>query len=249
MTPLLDTIALRSPYKNYHPTEKIVLTLICIYSILLTTSPFILGSYILLLFIFIYFKGRVPINKLGKMLLIPLPFISISCLSLLYSIDWGDGIQLRFLQSHIEPTSRIFLRNIGSILCLYTLMATTPLHHLLQGLETMRCPKVLIELVIIVYKYVFLFIDIASKTFAAQNARWGYTTYTKGLSSFSLLVSNLFIKSMNQGHQLFRHLEARGYKGTLHSISTFNKVNVIRITMVASICFCITLLDLLLLKL
>lgn len=231
MTPLLNSIALKSSYNRIHPGEKIILTLLSVYSILLIQSRLLMILYFFGLLLFMIRGIRVPLIKICKLLALPLPFIAMSFITLLISIDYNEGIRLALAVENVPVAINLFLRNISSVMCLYILMSTTPLHHILYGLKSLHCPKVLSEMITIVYKYIFIFIDFGTHIYRSQNARLGYVNYKQGMKSFALMIGAIFNKSMQHGQALFRNLEARGYQGTLHSVATFGKVNYTRMVM------------------
>lgn len=226
----VDSLAQESPYKDYHPAEKILLCLVGIITLLLVNNYIYLGLYILLLTGFILIKARVPLKVYSLLIGVPLPFILVSCLSLMVSLDFNQGFSIAWVRDGYLLASKIFLRNIGSLLFLHCLILTTPLHHFISGLKTLHCPDILIELMLIIYKYIFIFLHISGQIYRSQQARLGYQGYWRSIQSFALLVTSLFVKSMRQGRQLFTTLLGRGYYGVLHGLHEHGTINYLRMT-------------------
>jgi len=99
--------------------------------------------------------------------------------------------------------------------CLYFLALTTPMIELFAVLKAARLPESLIELSMLIYRYIFVFLDMALCIRYAQTIRLGYSNFRRSINSIGMLASTLFIRSWEQGDKLFLAMNSRCYDGKM----------------------------------
>lgn len=82
-------------------------------------------------------------------------------------------------------------------------------------LRRIKIPKVLIEISLLIYRYIFMFMEVSAKMNTAQNLRLGHSSIMRRIRSAALLAGNLFIRTLEQGERTFTALNARGYDGNI----------------------------------
>ena len=102
---------------------------------------------------------------------------------------------------------------LAGVSCLYFLALSTPLSELLLFLKGLHLPALIIELMMLIYRFIFLLLDCAGKISVAQRSRLGNRDFHTSLSSFASLVSCLFIQSVRRSGILYDAMEARCYDG------------------------------------
>ena len=70
-------------------------------------------------------------------------------------------------------------------------------------LKKCHVPKLIIELMNMMYRFIFILLDTNSKMRNSAESRLGYTDFRKALYSFGSTASNLFVVSMKRGNQFF----------------------------------------------
>jgi cobalt/nickel transport system permease protein len=76
---------------------------------------------------------------------------------------------------------------------------------------------------LLIYRYIFLLLEISGKMTIAQKLRLGGGGWMKKIRGLSLLAGNLFIRTLEQGERTFVAMSARGYDGTIHVLEDFPK--------------------------
>ena len=71
------------------------------------------------------------------------------------------------------------------------------------------------ELMLLIYRFIFVLFEISSAIRTAQNSRLGNRDYRTSMKSFSALVSALFIRAMKKSNALYDAMESRCYDGTI----------------------------------
>lgn len=132
---------------------------------------------------------------------------------------WGVRINNFYLyvsQTGLHQVGLLFTRVVASTSCLYFILLTTPFTEVLQVLRRFRCPTLLIELLLLMYRFIFSLLSIADELWVAQNARSGYRTWRRGMHSLGILVGQLLQRTLENYHQVSLSLAARGFNGELH---------------------------------
>lgn len=114
-----------------------------------------------------------------------------------------------------EQGLTILTRALASLSCLYFVMLTIPFTELLQTLRRIGVPALLTELLLLMYRFIFVLLNTAVELWTAQQARGGYRTLTIGMKSLALLIGQLLKRTIDSYRQVSLSLEARGFRGEL----------------------------------
>ncbi|MDD1753122.1 MAG: CbiQ family ECF transporter T component, partial [Methanotrichaceae archaeon] len=82
-------------------------------------------------------------------------------------------------------------------------------------LKSFGLPELLMELSMLIYRYIFLLLDEATMIHNAQTMRMGNSGLRSSLKSFSMLSSVLFLRAWEQGERLMIAMDSRCYNGRL----------------------------------
>ena len=159
---------------------------------------------------------------------IPLAFLILSTLAImfnisrtpldLFAIPMGNWY-LTSSRDSFRYSLQLILTALSSVSCLYFLSFSTPIPDILNVLGTMHCPKLLIELMLLIYRFIFVLLSVASAITTSQQSRLGNKDYKTSLKSFSAMVSVLFIRSFKRANALYDAMESRCYDGTIHVLN------------------------------
>jgi len=90
---------------------------------------------------------------------------------------------------------------------------------LLSALRRLRIPRILVELIGLVYRFVFVLLDTVNEINIAQSCRLGYSSLSSSYRSLETMVSMVFVKSYKQSDALYTASEERGYDSELNVLS------------------------------
>ena len=97
----------------------------------------------------------------------------------------------------------------------YFLTLTTPIADLLQCLHKIKIPVVFIDIALLMYNTIFIFLDQLFVMRNAQETRLGYINAKRSYKSYGMLFSNLFFRSLDKSETLQCSLDSRCYQGYL----------------------------------
>jgi len=131
---------------------------------------------------------------------------------------WGipvGNFYLYISQTGLHQVSLLLARALASTSCLYFILLTIPFTEILQILRQLRCPPLLTELLMLMYRFIFSVMAIADEIWIAQNARSGYRTWKRGMQSLGILIGQLLQRTLESYRQVSLSLAARGFTGDL----------------------------------
>ncbi|MEG1578333.1 MAG: cobalt ECF transporter T component CbiQ [Oscillospiraceae bacterium] len=173
--------------------------------------------------------GGVRVEVLLKFFRVPLLFLALGCVTILLeaappgtamllAVPVGNslwGISMAGLWQGL----RIFAKAMGAISCMYFLALNTPMTDLTLALEKLHVPKLFVELMELIYRFIFVLTEAMGSIRVAQESRLGYGSFKKSLRSAGTLCSMVFLRAWKRGDRVYSALEARGYTGSLTTLS------------------------------
>lgn len=171
-------------------------------------------------------RGGLPALVFVKFLGIPLSFLAIGVMTVavtaahdqsnfLFSLPLF-GFYIGISKGGIETAGRLFFKSLGSVSCMYYLSLNTPIVDFLTALRKLIIPKLIVELMSLIYRYIFVLFDVSNRIYTAQKSRSGYLNLSTSYRSLGTLVSKLFVNAYKRSDDLYTALVARGYDGELN---------------------------------
>ena len=217
----MDYIAHHNALTETNPYLKLFIT---IFLLVLTLA---LDNLYFDIFIFIAMSivilaiAKINIRSYLKFLSIPMVFVVLTCIFLIFFFGKGEVIYETGIFGIVVTTDSLhygvytFFRVIGCLPLLGFLALTTPIAKILHCLETLKVPKIVIEIALLMYNTIFIFLNEIDTMQKAQETRLGYSTYLGSFKSLGALASTIFLRSLDKSETLQHSLDSRGYTGEL----------------------------------
>jgi cobalt/nickel transport system permease protein len=109
-------------------------------------------------------------------------------------------------------------RIAGGMATLLFFSLTTPLPELMRAARFFRCPPVLVELALIMYRYIFLLLEEGGRIRNAERSRLGFVDFRSGLRSSGILGGMLVLRTYDRAERSFAAMRCRGYRGALTAV-------------------------------
>ena len=220
----LDDYAHSNGIKNVNEYFKVLFAILTMLVSLISTSPVIPLTIFVLVTFLIIFKAKIPAKFYLKFIAVPFSFALITFVFM--AIFFGTGASILNLGIfNLAVTADGFnlgfltlARIMGGFSCLAFLALTTPMNEIFSILEDIKIPQIVVEIAMLMYRYIFVFLDEAINMYHSQETRLGYSGLKRTYKSMGLLASNLFIRTWLRGEQIYITMESRCYGG---SIKTF----------------------------
>ena len=222
----IDAYAYANRLRRTHPAEKILFALLTIGVVLVASSPVVSAVAFLLAALAATLLAGIGLKAYWYFVRLPLGFIMVSVLTMAITTVPADGAgalvslpvgpwRLGVLPESLAQVARVFSVSFASVGATIFLALTTPMVDICDQLRRWKVPALFVELMTLVYRFIFVLIETAQAMHVAQEARLGYSTAGRSLKSVGMLVSNLYLRSNARASALFTALTARGYTGDL----------------------------------
>ena len=147
-----------------------------------------------------------------RFLTVPLAFLFLSTIAIMFNIKKAplDLFAIPVGSWYITASTdsffyalQLILTALGAVSCLYFLSFTHSYAGYPGVLRKLHCPGLLIELMLLIYRFIFILMDTASAISTSQNCRLGNKDYRTSLKSFGLLGSVLMIRAISRSNKLY----------------------------------------------
>ncbi len=159
-----------------------------------------------------------------KLLCIPFWFILIGALAVAVNITPQPagffslpvlGYYLCISKAAIWQAAGLFLKSLACVSCVYFFYVSTPMPQVFGLLQRMHLPAILIEMMMMIYRFIFILLRIAEDMSISQKSRLGNQTFGSSFRSLSILASSVFVKALQKSTDVLNAMESRGYDGAI----------------------------------
>ncbi|MEA4986818.1 MAG: cobalt ECF transporter T component CbiQ [Anaerovorax sp.] len=228
---IIDKLAYSSQLRNKSPFLKSAFAvgtlLICVGA----RSFVVSGIVLILMGCLTVFYSRTSLSHYIKLMTAPFAFLALGTIAIAVNYTTAPmdlisiPIGLHYLAVSVTSLTyaiRLIVVSLASISCLYFLTLTTPLLDLLAVLRRLHCPWIIIELMMLIYRYIFVLLDMALAITTAQNCRLGNRDAKTAIQAMGLMLSVLLVRALNKSSLLFDAMESRCYDGEIRVLNESN---------------------------
>jgi len=219
---LLEDIAQKNGLREVNAYLKLAAGIGAILLCLFSTSYIAPLFIAVILTATILILARVDAKTYSELFIFPLWFAIMSVAGIVLITGGQDifwrwdilpGFSLSITRESINQGMFVFCRVIGGMSAMCFIALTTPMTDIFIVLRQCRIPEVVIDLMMIIYRSIFILIDQVIQIYQAQVMRLGYSTLKESIHSFASLCGAAFIASWDAGDDLIRAMDARCYDG------------------------------------
>ncbi|MEM7113955.1 MAG: cobalt ECF transporter T component CbiQ [Chloroflexota bacterium] len=173
----------------------------------------------------VYHAG-LPARTFGRLLIAEGSFLLLTSVGVAVSVSvgpsplpWQMVIGPLTFSSSPEALALMLLlltRALGATAAMNFLALTTPLMDILVVLRRLRVPETLIDVMVVMYRFIFVLLDTLERMVTAQGSRLGYQTgYWRSMQNAGQLGARLFLNAMARSQRLETAVSARGFNNNL----------------------------------
>lgn len=220
----IDFYAYTSKIKNWNSTFKMIFSVALIIMCILLDNPYVSISVILGMAYLTIIKGGLSLRDYLSVLMIPIVFILISIFTISVDIsrnpigEYNLYLGFGYVFTSKEMLTKglfLLLKILGAISALQMMSLSTPSSDIIYVLRKAHVPKLIIELMNMIYRYIFILMDVSSKMKNSAEARLGYCDIKTSYYTFGRIGSNMLIVSFKKANAYYDAMEARCYDGEL----------------------------------
>ena len=224
----IDKLCYNSKLRYVNAGEKFAFTMLTLLLCVCSRSIVIACIVLTATGILTVYKGGIPLFRYVRFMTVPLAFLILSTLAIIFNISrtpldlFAIPIGNWYLTGSKEAilyALQLILTALSSVSCLYFLSFNTPMPDILNVLGSLHCPKILMELMLLIYRFIFILLSVSSAITNSQHSRLGNKDYKASLKSFSALASVLLVRSFKRANALYDAMESRCYDGTIRVLN------------------------------
>ena len=179
-----DRYAYQSRLRRISPMPKLLLTGSALVLCLLCDSVTVGLVTLLGMWGLVTALGGLSPRVFLRFLCVPMAFLAIGCITILInSYPQGAPVLLAvpvgerlwgFDRAALLRAGRLFCKALGAVGAMYFLALNTPVTDVTMALERLHVPHLLVELMELIYRFIFVLTETASRIRLAQESRLGY---------------------------------------------------------------------------
>ena len=230
---VVDKLCYHSNLRYVNAGEKFAYAVMTLLFCILSRSV-VMASFVLLLNgVLTVKKGGIRLGKYIKLMAVPFAFLILSTLAIIVNISkvpldaYAIPVGTFFItgsRASVLFGFRLVMTALASVSCLYFLSLNTTMTDILEVLKKLHCPELIIELMLLIYRFIFVLLYTASAMMISQKSRLGNKDFKTSLQSFGKMGAGLFIQAFKRSNALYDAMEARCWNGKIRVLSVQNPV-------------------------
>ncbi|CDH03426.1 energy-coupling factor ABC transporter transmembrane protein [Xenorhabdus bovienii] len=221
----IDKLSDQSRWRNKDPRAKFALYLLFMV-LAMGLSPVWQAALLFGLALFTCYLLRISLLRYLKWLLIPLGFLGIGLIAIVLSASlqpdsllWGFKVGQYWLgidSQGVNMANQTLWRSLATLAATFWFMLNMPFEQMIKLLKFCRVPHLLIEQILLTWRFIFIFVEEAAAIHRAQSLRFGYRSLRTSYRSLAMLVGMLFARVMSRYQQMSVALTLKLYQGDFH---------------------------------
>lgn len=218
----VDSYAYISGLKDWNTPFKVSFALLSILAVITADSPVVSVMTIAFMGVLSIEAGRIKPGDYFRLMLVPSAFIITGGIAVLIQVGAGVKSLLRIpffstdlyiTEESLRQSLGLFGKAFGAVSALYMLALSTPMGEIISTLGKVKVPSIILELMHLIYRYIFILLETNAGQKEAAQSRLGYCDMKTSFRTFGSELANLLILSMKKSGEYYDALESRGYEG------------------------------------
>lgn len=230
---VVDKLCYRSKLRYVNAGEKFVFSMVTLLFCIISRSFLIAAIAFFVNGFLVVKKGGISFGRYIRLLAVPFTFLILSTLAVIVNISRVP------LDAYAVPVGTFFITGsreslwfgmqligtaMASVSCLYFLSLNTTMTDILDVLNQLHCPEIMIELMMLIYRFIFVLMETASSIMVSQKSRLGNRNLKISIQSFGQMGAGLFIRALRRSNALYDAMESRCYDGKIKVLSVQHPV-------------------------
>ncbi len=229
----IDLYAYASLIRDWGPDFKVGFSIIVMVLSIVLNNPYVSVVVIFAMAYITVLKGGLSITEYLSILAIPLSFILLGTFTI--AIDFSKvpigqyNINLGFCyvftsMLQLKKMAFLILKVFAAVSALQMMTLSTPSNEIIAFFRKIRIPKLIIELMNLIYRFIFILLDVHRQMKNSAEARQGYCDFKTSCITFGNIASNMLVVSLKKSNAYYNAMEARCYDGELLFLDEEKKI-------------------------
>lgn len=224
----IDYYAYQSKMRNWNSGIKVLFAVGTLFLAIFLNRIWVSVFIVLSMGTLTLFVGKTPWKVYRHFMMVPLTFIILSTAVIALQCskspvgEWNLSLGIFYLcltKKSLMLAVQVFFKVVAGISALYMMAFSTPMNELILVLQKLHLPKMLVELMNLIYRYIFILFDVAEQMQTSAKARLGYGNFRQSCKTFAGIAGNLFLISLKKANTYYDALLSRAYDGNLRFLT------------------------------
>lgn len=246
----IDLYAYSSKMRNMNPKFKIAFAVFALIVCIAADNIFVSLFIAVTMGLITVCIGGVRIHDYISLLTIPIAFMIMGSIAIAigFSSSPVGQYNLNFHMFYIYTsnesiikTLEVIMKAFGAISALYMMTLSTNASEIISALRSIHVPKIIIELMNLIYRFIFILIDVQCKMKNSAQSRLGYVDFKTACYSFGSTAGNLLVVSMKKANAYYDAMESRCYDGEMNFLEEEKRIRTKHIAGVTAYFLCVAI--------
>lgn len=234
-----DLYAYQSGMRYLNPGFKMMFAFITLLFCIIADNVWVSLAVILSMAYLTVCKGGLKLSLYISSLSIPLTFMVMGSVAIAAGVS-KEPVGKYWINLHViyvfvtadslREALEILLKALGAVSAMDMMVLSTPASEMIPVLRKLHIPKLFIELMNMIYRFIFILTDVHSKLKNSAESRLGYRDFKTACRSFGGTAGNLLVLSWKKANGYYDALISRCYEGDLLFLQEEKKVTALQIT-------------------
>ena len=229
----IDFYAYNSRIRSWNATFKVSFSLLTLILCITLNDPYVSVAVIIAMTYLTVVKGGLPLSSYLRILTIPITFILLGTVAI--GVDFSTqpmgqfhlNLGFCYVFTSWERLKMMFfliLKVFAAISAMEAMALSTPSCEIIGVLRRAHVPKLIVELMNIIYRYIFILIDVNISIRNSADSRLGFCDVRTSWNTFGKAASNMLIVSLKKANTYFNAMEARCYDGEFMALEEYKQL-------------------------
>lgn len=225
---LIDKLCYQSGLRYVNASEKFAYAVLTLILCVGSRSTAVAAAAFLANGLLTVGAGKIPLLRYLRLFLIPAAFLLLGTGALVvnlsgkpldaFALPAGDWY-ITGSRAAIRQAAGLCATAFAAVSCLYFLALNTTMPDIMGVLSKLHLPSFFIELMLLIYRFIFILLETASSIMTAQESRLGNRDLRTSVRSFGGMGSALLLLALKRSNMLYDAMESRCYDGQIRVLS------------------------------
>ena len=230
----IDLYTFHSKLKNINPEYKLICALIMLILTIIFNNIFV-SAYVFTVMLFISVGlGGMDFFEYISILTLPFGFIILASTGIALGFSFerlGEfyikifGFYIYTSKAQLKETAELVIKVLACVSVMQGLILSTMPYEIINALRSMHVPKLIIELMNLIYRFIFILIESYINMRNSALSRLGYNNLGSSILSFGNIAGNILIVSLKKADAYYVAMEARCFEGDLNFLQEEKKLD------------------------
>lgn len=220
----IDLYAYASDIRSWSADFKVTFSIFIILFCIGLNNFYVSVAIIIAMAYLTVVKGGLPMTEYLLVLTLPAAFILLGTFTIAiefstepigqYHFNLGVGYIITS-QNSLKKMLFLIIKIFAAISALQMMSLSTPSNEIISVFRKAHVPKLVIELMYLIYRFIFIIVDVHTQMKNSAESRQGFRSFKTSCFTFGSIASNMLVVSLKKANTYYNAMESRCFDGEL----------------------------------